>query len=181
MRVHNQSYSDPVVLVHARAMLAGNRGVVVVSGDMRHPQEILSKPGLRAVIDLGKPVCILLASVLHFVTPAEADAIVATFTGAMTPGSYLILSSGTSTRTGPALIARLAAAYQAIAVVSGRTEAEIAAYFNGLEVLPPGLVDVWAWQPEAPRRRPVEPGARIICGVGRKPVAPPQLDPKVMP
>jgi O-methyltransferase involved in polyketide biosynthesis len=160
---------DPVVLVHARAILAGHRGVVVVSGDMRRPHEILSDPGLRLVIDLSRPVCIMLTSVLHFVTPAEADAIVATFVSAMAPGSYLILSSGTSTGTSPELIARLAAAYQDTTVVSGRSEAEIAAYFTGLELLPPGLVDVWAWRSDAPRSRLATGSARLIGAVGRKP------------
>ena len=162
---------DPVVLVHTRAMLAGNRGVVVISGDMRRPQEILGNPRLRAVIDLGKPVCILLASVLHFVAPAEADTIVATFTDAMASGSYLILSSGTSSDTNPALIARLAAAYQGTAVVSGRSEAEIAGCFTGLELLPPGLADVWAWRPDATQSRPVRGSGRILGAVGRKPAA----------
>jgi hypothetical protein len=169
---------DPVVLAHARAMLAGNRGVVVVPGDARRPREILDNPALRAAIHLGKPVCIVLASVLHFVAPAEADAIVAAFVEAMAPGSYLILSSGTSTGTNPALLARLAAAYQGTAVVSGRSEAEIVGYFTGLELLPPGLVDVWAWRPDAAQSRPVRGSARILGAVGRKPAAShPSLDP----
>ena len=162
--------SDRVVLVHVRALLADNRGVVVISGDMRHPPEILSKPGLRAVIDLSKPVCILLASVLHFVTPAEADAIVAAFVDAMAPGSYLVLSTGTSTGTSPALLARLADAYQGTSVVSGRSKTEIAAYFTGLDLLPPGLVDVWAWRPHTPQAHQTPGGAHILGAVARKPV-----------
>jgi transcriptional regulator with XRE-family HTH domain len=124
--------------------------------------------GLRAVIDLSKPVCILLASVLHFVTPAEADAIVAAFVDAMAPGSYLVLSTGTSTGTSPALIARLADAYQGTSVVSGRSKTEIAAYFTGLDLLPPGLVDVWAWRPHTPQALQTPGGARILGAVARK-------------
>lgn len=111
--------NDPVVLCHARALLAGRPGVAVVAGDLRQPGAILGSPDLRGLIDLRQPVCVILASVLHFVTAPEADAAVAAFTAAMAPGSYLICSAGTSTGTSPALIARLQAAYQATTVVTG--------------------------------------------------------------
>jgi hypothetical protein len=65
----------------------------------------------------------------------------------------------------------VADAYQGTAVVSGRTEAEIAAYLTGLELLPPGLVDVWAWRPDTAWPRPVSCSARLLGAVGRKPAA----------
>jgi transcriptional regulator with XRE-family HTH domain len=67
----------------------------------------------------------------------EADAIVAAFTAAMAPGSYLILSSGTCTGTDTALIDCMKAAYQDSTAVAGRTETEIAAYFAGLYLVGP--------------------------------------------
>jgi S-adenosyl methyltransferase len=88
--------SDPVVAAHARALLAGP-GVAVVESDMRRPQKILAAPELAALIDLSQPVCVILASVLHFTEPDEADAIVAAFTTAMTADSYL---SGTYSVSG---------------------------------------------------------------------------------
>jgi O-methyltransferase involved in polyketide biosynthesis len=160
--------NDPVVLTHARALLAGP-GVVIVPEDMRQPDAILDNPELRTLIDLRQPVAILLASVLHFVTAGEADTIVAAFTAAMAPGSYLIVSAGTTTGTDPALIARMAAAYQGTTEVTGRTETEIAAYFSGLELIPPGLVDVWAWRPDSQWYWPPPPSARILGAVARKP------------
>jgi hypothetical protein len=160
--------NDPVVLCHARAILAGGPGVAVVAGDMRQPGAILDSPELRGLIDLSQPVCVILASVLHFVTAPEADAAVAAFTAAMAPGSYLICSAGTSTGTSPALIARLQAAYQGTTVVTGRPEAEIAGYFDGLDLVPPGLTDVWAWRPDRQWFWPPPPSARIIGGVARK-------------
>lgn len=162
--------NDPVVLAHARALLAGP-GVVVVAGDIRRPGVILASPELYGVIDLDKPTCVILTSVLHFVTAAEANAIVAGFTAAMAPGSYLILSTGTSTGTDPALIDKLAAAYQDTAVITGRTEAAIADYLTGLDIEPPGLTDVWAWRPGRQCQRPPA-GARVLGGVARKPGSP---------
>lgn len=159
--------NDPVVLAHARALLVDGPGVVVVHADMRQPDAILTAPDLADLIDLGQPVCLLLASVLHFATAAEADAIVPAFVAAMAPGSYLILSAGTSTGTDPALIDRLQVAYAGTAVVTGRTEAEIAGYFTGLHLVPPGLTDVGAWRPDHWGGQPT-PGARILGAVGRK-------------
>jgi len=164
--------NDPIVLAHVRALLATGPGVAVVGGDMRQPAAILASPELRAIIDLDQPVCVILAAVLHFVTPGQADAIVAAVTTAMAPGSYLILSAGTSTGTSPALINRLAAAYAGTTVVTGRTADEIAGYFTGLHLVPPGLTDVWAWRPDHQRYWPPLGSARILVAVGRKPAAP---------
>jgi S-adenosyl methyltransferase len=160
--------NDPVVLAQARAILAGP-GVAVIDGDLRQPAAILTSPGLRALIDLSRPVCVILAAVLHFLPPAQADTIVTAFRQAMAPGSYLIASSGTSTGTSPELIARLAAVYQDTAIVTGRTVDKIAGYFTGLHLVPPGLTDVWAWRPDTQWRWPPPRSARILGAVGRKP------------
>jgi O-methyltransferase involved in polyketide biosynthesis len=160
--------NDPVVLAHARALLAGP-GIAIVPGDLRQPTAILAALALRGVIDLDRPACLVLAAVLHFLTPAEADTAVGELTAALAPGSYLIISAGTCTGTDPDLISRLRAAYGDATVVTGRPEAEIAAYFDGLDMVPPGLTDVGAWRPGPAGYRPAE-GARIIGAVARKPV-----------
>ena len=160
---------DPVVLSHARALLAGGPGVAVAGGDMRDPAAILASHELQQVIDLSEPVCLVLASVLHFVAPAEADAIVAAFVSAMAPGSFLVVSAGTSTGTDPALLTRLECAYAETTVVSSRAAEEIAGYFTGLDMEPPGLVDVGAWRPDHEWFWPAPPSARLIGAIGRKP------------
>jgi O-methyltransferase involved in polyketide biosynthesis len=161
--------NDPLVLAHARALLAGGPGVTVVDGDLRDPEAILGSPALRGLIDLGQPLCVLLTSVLHFLTAAEADAAVAAFTTAMAGGSYLIVSAGTSTGTDPALIEGLRSAYAGASVITGRTEQEIAAWFTGLDLLPPGLVEVQAWRPASRRYWLTSTSARMVGAVGRKP------------
>lgn len=161
--------NDPVVLAHARALLAGP-GLAVVPGDLRQPAAILTDAALRDVIDLDQPACLVLAAVLHFLTPAEADAVVAELTAALAPGSCLVISAGTSIGTSPALISRLRAAYQGTTVITGRPEAEIAAYFTGLEMIPLGLTDVAAWRPGHRGYQPPA-GARIIGAVARKPAS----------
>jgi O-methyltransferase involved in polyketide biosynthesis len=160
--------NDPVVLAHARALLAGP-GIAIVPGDLRQPAAILAALTLCGVVDLDQPTCLVLAAVLHFLTPAEADTAVGELTAALAPGSYLVISAGTSTGTDPDLISRLRAAYGDTTVVTGRPEAEIAAYFAGLHLVPPGLADVGAWRPGPAEYLPEE-GARIIGAVARKPV-----------
>ena len=158
---------DPVVLAHARALLAVHPAIAVVAADIRDPAGILADPALTQVIDRSKPVGVLLASVLHFLPAAEADVAVAALRDWMPTGSYLIISAGTSTGTDPELIHCLQDAYGDTAFVTGRTAIEMEAWFSGLSLIRPGLVDVWAWRPDT-LVRPVSSRARILAGVGHK-------------
>jgi hypothetical protein len=89
----------------------------------------------------------------------------------MAPGSYLVISTVTSTGTDPGLLRQLQAAIGDSAPVTGHTAEEIAAWFDGLAVARPGVVDVQAWRPDI-LVRPVNSRARILAGVGCKPAAP---------
>jgi O-methyltransferase involved in polyketide biosynthesis len=161
---------DPVVLTHARALLAVDDNIGVVAGDIRDPARALASLALARVIDAGEPVCVLLGSVLHFLAADEADEAVAAFRAWMAPGSYLIISAGTSTGTDPELLRQLQAAYAGTAPVTARTAAEITAWFGGLTLARPGVVDVWAWRPDS-ILQPAQSRARMLVGVGRKPAA----------
>jgi O-methyltransferase involved in polyketide biosynthesis len=164
---------DPMVLAHARALLAIDDRTVIVAGDLRDPVALLASPGLTSQIDFHQPVGVLLLSVLHFLSAGDADAVVAAVKDRMAPGSYLVISVGTSTGTDPQLLAQVQAAYGDAAPVTGRSEAEILGWFGGLSLARPGLVDVWAWRPDKPSH-PVpftSARARFLAGVARKPAA----------
>jgi O-methyltransferase involved in polyketide biosynthesis len=162
--------NDQLVLAHARALLEVDDHVSVTAGDLRAPGAALASPAAASLIDATRPVCVLLVSVLHFLTPDEADAAVAAVRRWMAPGSYLVISAGTSTGTDPELITSLREAYAGTAPVSGRTAEEIAAWFNGFTLARPGLTDVRDWRRSGPR--PVSAigpqRARFLVGVGRK-------------
>lgn len=162
---------DELVLTHARALLGVDDGVTVAAGDIRDPAAVLANPALTGLIDMAEPVCILLVSILHFLSAQDADATVAAFRERMASGSYLVISAGTSTGTDPGLIRCLQSAYAETAPVTGRTEAEIAAWFDGLSLARPGLTDVWAWRPDTFQRpgQPPSLRARFLAGVARKP------------
>jgi len=156
-----------------RALLAVDDQIAVVEGDIRAPAAVLADPALTALIDFRKPVCVVLASVLHFLPAQQAEAVVAVFREQMSAGSYLVISAGTSTGTDPELIRCLQAAYAGVAPVIGRTETEIASWFDGLLLARPGLTDVWAWRDGHRGRtdRPSQLRARFLAGVARKPAS----------
>ena len=83
---------DPVVLSHARALLATSDGVTAVAADLRDHGAVLADPELRAVIDLARPVCVILGAVLHFIDADAARAVTAGYARLMAPGSCLVIS-----------------------------------------------------------------------------------------
>jgi S-adenosyl methyltransferase len=81
--------ADPVVIAHSRAMLASSDKAAIIQADLRRPEELLDHPELRALIDLGEPVAVLLVAILHGVTDAEDPVgVVTRLRDAMAPGSY---------------------------------------------------------------------------------------------
>ncbi len=159
--------NDAMVTAHNRALRATMPGVVAVHGDIRRPDEILGDPDLLSVIDFAEPVAALLVAVLHFITPDEDPAsIVAAFRDRMAPGSYLAISHGVSDNTSPRVIKKITSAYDsASSPATARTAADVAAFFEGCELVEPGVVDVTRWRPE---RRTRSQGLRVAAGVGRK-------------
>ena len=151
----------------------------MVAGDIANPAAVLADPALTSLIDLTEPVGMLLASVLHFLPADQADTAVAAFREQMAPGSYLVISAGTATGTDPALVRSLQAAYHGTAPVTGRTEPEIAAWFDGLTLARPGLANVWAWRPASLpcQAQTWQARARFLGGVARKPASIPQASP----
>ncbi|WP_281467416.1 SAM-dependent methyltransferase [Yinghuangia seranimata] len=147
--------NDPIVLAHARALIAGDpRGrTTFVQADAREPEKILASPEVRDIIDFDQPVAVVLAMVLHFVRDREDPAgIVARLRAAMAPGSVLILSHVTFKT---AALKRLAEEVyeRASAPVVPRTREEIAALVDGFTPVEPGLVKVTQWRP-APDAEP---------------------------
>jgi S-adenosyl methyltransferase len=167
--------NDPVVVTHARALLATDPLVTVISKDAREYGALLDGPELGAFIDLTKPVCVLFVSMLHFMPEAEADAAVAAFRERMAPGSYLVISTGVANERNTSAEEQVQAAYGSDTVLTGRPPSEIAAYFGDFDLVPPGLVPVTEWpvdatdEPQFPvlRAVPSAPAkAAMLAGIG---------------
>ncbi len=83
---------DPVVHVHANALLADNTTTVAVLADLREPEVILGHPEVRRVLDFTRPLAVLLVAVLHFLRDEEDPAgIVARLRDAMAPRNYVVI------------------------------------------------------------------------------------------
>ncbi len=160
--------NDPIVLIHAQALLTGNpEGATdYIDADARDTGKILDKAA--AILDFSRPVAVMLVAILHCV-PDEDDPlrIITTLRDAVPSGSHLVLSHPTKdTRTEQ--MTEVAARLNRMMPdkVTFRTYAEVARYFDGWELLEPGIVPTALWRPHS--TRPIEPKA-MWAGVARKP------------
>jgi S-adenosyl methyltransferase len=128
--------NDPIVHVHANALLTGTGTTSIVLADLRDPEAILAHPKVRALIDFGQPVALLLVAITHFLTDAEDPArIFAVFRDALPDGSYLALSHATGDFR-PGAAQNAAAVYdQATSAVTLRSHAQVAALLGGWDLV----------------------------------------------
>jgi hypothetical protein len=166
--------NDPIVMVHARALMQGDpRGrTAYLEADVRDPAAILRNPILRETLDLDQPVALLLVAVLHFLHDDDETAgVVRQLLDALPSGSYLVMTHGTMDFSSPAGVA----AYEKMFAAGGtdvraRPSATIAEYFSGLSIVEPGIVPVTDWRADDPvADRPVSEDLGIYGVVGRKP------------
>jgi hypothetical protein len=163
--------NDPIIHLHASALLTGSGATRIVLADLREPEVILAHPKVRELIDFRRPVALLLVAIVHFITDAEDPAgILSVFRDALVPGSYLALSHGTSDFHAPETVGQAAAVYeQATAPLVLRSHAQITALFDGFSLVDPGLVQVPLWRPDGRPPRPKDlVKIAIYGGVGRR-------------
>ena len=163
--------NDPVVMAHARALLADSLKVTAVHADLRDPDHLLSLPAVRALIDFSRPVAVLMVAVLHFVEDGEDPwSIVDRYKHVMVPGSYLAISHVTDDGSPAEAIRQAAEVYKhASAPGVARSRAEVSRFFRGLDMVAPGLVDPGYWRCPAPVGKPGP--ALFYAGIGHKPAA----------
>ncbi len=162
---------DEVAVLHSRAILAANDRATAIQADLRSPQAILDHPGLHDLLDLSQPTALLLVAILHFL-PGSPDApasLVAQLRDALAPGSYLVISHGT-TDGQPAHVAEAMEHYaQTTADFQPRSHAGVLRFFDGLELIDPGLVPVAQWRPDDARDAGHAGRIAAYGGAGRKP------------
>jgi hypothetical protein len=161
--------NDPVVVSHAQALLMNAPTVVAINRDLRYPRKIIEHPALQALIDLDQPVAILLVAVLHFIGDHDDPyQIVDELKKAIPAGSYLVLSHVTSDAVSAGVSHKVQQLYDRTnAAASPRTRTGIAHFFDGLEMVDPGLVNVRSW-PVRSAQSELEKTI-FLGGVGRKP------------
>lgn len=163
---------DPIVLAHAHRLLDGTPAgaTAYVHGDLRDPRPILEQAA--QTLDLGQPVAVILVGVLHFIRDAEDPyAIVARLMEGVPSGSYLAIShlAGDLQATEMAEMAeRYDDSVDEAMIV--RSHAEVSRFFDGLELVGPGVVTIDRWEASSTDTDPPEGWVMPVYGaVGRKP------------
>ena len=166
--------NDPMVLTHARALLTSTpEGACdYIDGDLREPEKILAQAA--GTLDFANPVALMLLGILHHIPDTDqAYSIVRRLVASLPPGSFLTINHSTSAVHGAAM-EEAVAHWNRVGTPSMtlRTPEQIAAFFTGLDLLPPGVVSCSRWRPDLTPAggQPVE--VDEFCGVARKPTAP---------
>lgn len=161
---------DPVAVAHSRAILANDTHTTVVHADLRQTERIVEDADVRSAIDFSRPVALLMVAVLHFV-PDEDDPATAVqrLCDPLPEGSYLVISHASADNQ-PDRAATHQQLYQRTPTpMTMRTDAQVASFFAGFELVPPGLVSMPLWRPNPAET--VDSGADQMAGyagVGRK-------------
>ena len=162
--------NDPLVLVHARALLtSGSAGVTAyIEADVRDPDTILE--AAARTLDFSQPVALMLLGILNFIVDDdEAHAIVDRLLDAVPSGSYMAVVHPTQEVHGEAMAETLRRWNErGGAPIVDRSRQELARFFDRLELLEPGVVSCSQWRPD-----PGDPSSQVevahFCAVGRKP------------
>jgi S-adenosyl methyltransferase len=160
--------NDPIVLVHARALLTSSpEGATnYIDADLRDPDKILKEAA--RTLDLTQPVAIMLMGILgHIADDNEAQSIVKRLLGGVPTGSYLTMNDGTDTSEEVVEAARIWN-QSASPTYHLRSPDRIARFFDGLELVEPGVVSPPRWHPE-PGTSGLPAEIDSACGVARKP------------
>jgi S-adenosyl methyltransferase len=161
--------NDPVVASHGRALLASGDQVAMVLADLRDPASILGHPDVARLLDLSQPVAVLCTSTLHFVEDeAEPHKVIAEYRDHLPAGSYLAITHGTREEDPEGEGDKAQGVYrQASSQLHVRPLPEVLRFFDGFELVEPGLTWITEWRPE-PGTAPTGRRHSMRGGVGRK-------------
>jgi hypothetical protein len=160
--------NDPIVLRHAEALLVStpDGATDYIQADVREPDAILEHA--RTFLDFSRPIALSLVALMHFVSDEDDPyGITRTLVGALPPGSCLVLSHATFDFH-PELEAGITGTYGKGGItLSTRTRAEVERFFDGLDLVDPGLVTAPQWYKDTPA--PAEEENAVYVGVARVP------------
>jgi hypothetical protein len=161
--------NDPVAAVHGAALLVTDDSTAFIEADVRDVDGVLDHPRVRRLIDLDRPVGLIMCSVLHYmpdeVRPAE---LVAAYSDRMPPGSHLFITH--VCRTGNTGSAAMQQIFRETFGGQLRTPAQVEEFFAGWKLIEPGVVPVVSWRPDVAGGRPGASSSHqaLIGGLGHK-------------
>jgi hypothetical protein len=163
---------DPVAVAHSKAILVDNPLAAAIQADARQPESILAHEEVQRLLDLERPLGLLMVALLHYVVGDEvAYPAVDTLRAAMAPGSYMVIAHSLLELQGSDTGEQVAETFRAASDSQYRTAEQIRRFFGDWQLVEPGLVYTPLWRPEGPDDVFLdEPGRGLtLAGVARKP------------
>ena len=164
--------NDPLVLAHARALLTSSPEgrTAYIHADLRDPVAILNDPVTREVLDFTQPIALMLIAILHMIPDEEKPAeILATLLGALPSGSYIVASHITGEHSAGAADGERTFKQGGMAAQWRDSDVFARLAFNGLDLVPPGVVLTSEWRDDESGPRPTPADVSAYGGVARKP------------
>ncbi|ETA00578.1 hypothetical protein CcI6DRAFT_03968 [Frankia sp. CcI6] len=162
----------PIVLVHARALLTGTPEgrIAYLNADLREPGKILASAEVRDTLDLSRPIALSLIAIMHFLPDSDDPyGLVRRYLDALPSGSYLAFTHCTADAA-PGEAGRLVEVYRQRGIpLTTRTRAEVERFFDGLELVEPGVQIVHRWRAEVTPDGPTDAQVSWYGGVARMP------------
>jgi O-methyltransferase involved in polyketide biosynthesis len=141
---------DPIVLAHGGALLARDERTAVVQADMRDTEGIFGHQAVRDLIDFEQPVAALFVSVLHCIPDDDAEAVIRNVMAKLPAGSFMVICQLVSEDKA---VRDYVTDFMAESTGGHwgrvREQADVHRYFEGLEIMPPGLMEVSTWLPDS--------------------------------
>ncbi|MGH3620682.1 MAG: SAM-dependent methyltransferase [Sciscionella sp.] len=166
---------EAIAVAHSKSILRDNELATVIRADLQRPEEVLVHPDLRELLDLSRPIAVIIAGVLQYVDDENGPArVVAGYRDRLASGSYLAMSHPSvddlSESRGTAASSAVAVYDRTETPFTYRSRAQFVAMFAGLALVEPGVVKLWEWRPE-PGSGPSDLTGKAtgFAGVGRKP------------
>jgi hypothetical protein len=165
---------EPIAVTHSNTILAGNDLAIAIRADLRDAHQVLTDPELTELLDLSRPVALILAGVLQYISDDDdPGGMIRGYVDRLAPGSYVAMSHPSTDE----LTTERAAGANAASGMYSRTETpfhyrskpEFETFFAGLEMIEPGVVHLWDWRPETGSEAEEFDGRVTgFAGLGRK-------------
>ncbi|MDL4774511.1 SAM-dependent methyltransferase [Actinomadura xylanilytica] len=162
--------NDPIVLAHGRALLTETGVATFIQGDLHEPEKIFNDPALDGLLDLGRPVGVILAAIVHHV-PDERDpgSVVRGLLPFLPPGSHVMLTHLHDAGDDPRVEEAKHILQSGLGGSYFRHSSEIEGFMDGLTILEPGVAHVTAWRPDGPAGPLEHPlHSQMVAVLGRK-------------
>ncbi|WP_240437720.1 SAM-dependent methyltransferase [Sciscionella marina] len=161
--------NEAVAVMHSKRILADNPNADIVAGDFRKPAAVLEDPVTTRLLNFDEPIALIMCTILHFISDEDDPrAILGRYRDALCPGSYMAISHGT-TDNRPDLQAFGDSYRKTANPVTLRSKTAIEPFFDGFELIEPGLVFTPQWRPDETETDTEPEKSGVYAGVGRKP------------